>query len=71
MKENMEFKPKGILKILDLQDPTPYFICEEVDELLRAYPNQTTRTMAVHMFLLGYIEGKRADRKRRKQRCTM
>lgn len=68
MKENMEFKPKGIVKILDLQDLAPYFRCEGVDELLRAYPNQTTRVMAIHMFLLGYIEGKRADRKRRKQR---
>ena len=65
MKETMEFKQKGIMKILDKQDMAPYFTCEGVDELLRAYPQQVTRTLAIHMFLLGYIEGKRADRARR------
>lgn len=65
MKEDMEFKPKGILKTLDKQDAGPYLRCEGVDELLRAYPGQFSRISAMQMFLLGYIEGKRAERARR------
>lgn len=66
MIKSMEFKPKGIVKMLDKQDATPYYENEEVDELLRAFPKQTTHVMAVYMFMLGYIEGKRAERARRK-----
>lgn len=67
MIKSMEFKPKGIVKMLDKQNTAPYCQNEKVDELLRTFPKQTTHEMAVHMFMLGYIEGKRAERARRKK----
>lgn len=66
MIKNMEFEPKGIVKMLDMQDMIPYYVNEGVGELLRAFPKQVTHEMAVHMFMLGYIEGKRTERARRK-----
>ncbi len=63
---NLEFKSKGVVNMLKKQRTTPYYQDTNVDELLRAYPNQTTREMAVYMYMLGYINGKRAERVRRK-----
>lgn len=68
MKKNMEFVPMGIVEMLDQQSITPYCMCSGVDELLRAYPYQTTHKMSVYMFQLGYIEGKRAERARKNGR---
>lgn len=66
MIKSMEFEPKGIVEMLNKQKIVPYYISEGVDELLRDFPGQVTRKMAYYMFMLGYIEGKRADRARRK-----
>lgn len=66
MKKSVEFNPKGIVKMLNLQYAAPFLHREGVDELLREYPEETTRNMAYYMFMLGYIEGKRAVRARRK-----
>lgn len=66
MIKSMEFEPKGIVKMLRKQSITPYCMSEGVDELLREFPNAATHKMAFYMFMLGYIEGKRADRARRK-----
>ena len=52
--------------MLRKQSITPYCMSEGVDELLREFPNAATHKMAFYMFMLGYIEGKRADRARRK-----
>lgn len=60
-------QPTGIVKILDEQCSLPYYQDEGVYELLRADPFAVTRKMAVRMYLLGYIAGKRAERARRKK----
>ncbi len=65
---NLEFKSKGVVNMLKNQRTTPYYQDTNVDELLRAYPNQTTRDMEVYMYMLGYINGKRMERVRRKQK---
>lgn len=64
---NMEHQPSGILEILEKHSVAPYYQNSGVDELLRAFPMTTTRNMAVKMFLLGYISGKRAERAKRKK----
>lgn len=66
MIKNMEFVSKGVVSMLDNQHLTPYLKSEGVDELLRTYPYQTTFKMAYYMFMLGYIEGKRAERAKKK-----
>ena len=71
MKKNMEFNPKGVVKMLNQQIVTPYCHSEGVDELLRAFPGQITHDAAFYMYMLGYIEGKRADRARRKRADKM
>lgn len=65
MIKNKEFVSKSVVYILGEQDVTPYYEDENVDALLRAYPNQTTHKMAVYMYMLGYINGKRAERRKR------
>ena len=55
---NLEFKPIGITEILDQQDKTPFYQSHGVDELLRMFPEETTRNMAYYLFTLGYMEGK-------------
>ena len=65
--KNMEFKEIGVVKMIEKQSAQPYYECRGVDELLRAYPQSVTRIMAHNLFLLGYIEGKRAERARRKK----
>ena len=67
MIKNMEFKPKGVVKMLNQQIVTPYCHSEGVDELLRAFPGQMTHDAAFYMYTLGYIEGKCADRARRRK----
>ena len=52
--------------MLNHQSTKPFYENEEVDELLNAYPDQTTHKMAVSMFMLGFINGKRTERARRK-----
>lgn len=64
---NLGFKPQDVDEMLKHQKTTPYYECLAVDEILRAYPYETTLRMAIRMFLLGYIEGKRAERARRKK----
>lgn len=71
MIKNMEFKPKGVVKMLNQQYIATYYRSEGVDELLRAFPGQMTRDAAFYMYMLGYIEGKRADRARRKRADKM
>lgn len=67
MKVNMEFQKTGVVDMLDRQDATPYYQSEGVDEVLRTFPMNCTRRIAVLLYTLGYIEGKRAERARRKR----
>ena len=67
IKENMEFQNTGVVEMLKKQDLSPYMQCNDIDEVLRKFPFETTRTMAIMMFMLGFIEGKRAERARRKK----
>lgn len=64
--KNMEFQAKGVVEMLKKQNLSPYMQCVSVDEVLREFPGQTTRAVAVMIFMLGFIEGKRAERTRRK-----
>ena len=64
---NMEFRPTGVVEMVNKQPLTPYYDCLGVYEILREYPHQTTYKAAVSLFMLGYIEGKRAERARRKK----
>lgn len=63
---NMEFQPQGVVEMLKHQSLVPYYSCEGIYELLRKYP-PVTREMAESMFMLGYIQGKRAERAKRKR----
>lgn len=45
----------------------PFLKCEAVGEVMEAY-NWNSLEIATNMFLLGYIEGKRAERARRKNK---
>lgn len=65
--QSLEYQDRGTVKMINKQSTAPYYSCAEIDDLLRAYPQSVTRTMAVALFLLGYIEGKRAERARRKK----
>ena len=67
MKVNMEFQKTGIVDMLDRQDVTPYYQSKGVDEVLQTFPMNCTRRIAVLLYTLGYIEGKRAERARRKR----
>lgn len=64
---NLEFQSQGIVGMLEHQDNTPYYQSLGVDELLRVYPDSVTHRMSTAMFMLGYIEGKRAERARRRR----
>ncbi len=61
---NIEFKETGVVEMLRHQDFSPYYNCLGIDELLRE-PFSVTRSMAQSLFMLGYIQGKRAERARR------
>lgn len=63
---NVEFKETGVVEMLKHQDYSPYYNCQCVDELLRNNPFSVTHNMAQSLFILGYIQGKRAERARRR-----
>lgn len=65
--KNMEFQETGVVQMVEKQSKLPYYECRGVDELLRAYPQSVTKAMAHSLFILGYIEGKRAERAKRKK----
>ena len=62
---NIEFKETGVVEMLSHQDFSPYYHCRGIDELLRHKPFSVTKSMAQSLFMLGYIQGKRAERARR------
>ena len=64
---DLAYKDHGTVKMLNYQKLSPYYCCSGVDDLLRVYPRETTKIMACSMFMLGYIEGKRAERARRQR----
>ncbi len=63
---NMEYKDSGAVEMLQYQDYAPYCASAGVEDVLRAYPMETTARMAQSMYILGYIEGKRVERVKRK-----
>lgn len=65
--QSLEYQDSGTVKMINKQSLAPYYSCTGIDDLLRAYPQSVTRTTAVSLFLLGYIEGKRAEGARRKK----
>lgn len=65
---NTEFKETGIVQLLMKQRDIPYNASLGVDEILRTFPHSTTRKTAYCMYMLGYIEGKRAERARKQKR---
>lgn len=62
---NIEFKETGVVEMLRHQDFSSYYNCLGIDELLRHEPFSVTRSMAQSLFMLGYIQGKHAERARR------
>lgn len=64
---NIEFKETGVVEMLSHQDFSPYYHCRGIDELLRHKPFSVTKSMAQSLFMLGYIQGKRAERARRRK----
>ena len=64
---NIEFKETGVVEMLSHQDFSPYYHCRGLDELLRHKPFSVTKSMAQSLFMLGYIQGKRAERARRRK----
>lgn len=60
------FQYIGDAEILKYQDIGPYFESNGVEDLLKANNMETTRAMALSMFMMGYIEGKRAERARKR-----
>lgn len=61
------YKNQGTVAMLKKQTISAYYESPGVDDLLRGFPNEVTERMAYYMFMLGYIEGKRAERARRKK----
>lgn len=64
---NREFKDTGIVRLLLKQNISPYRKSVGVSEILRTFPYTTTQKTAYCMYMLGYMEGKRAERARRKR----
>lgn len=64
---NIEFKETGVVEMLSHQDFSPYYHCRGIDELLRHKPFSVTKSMAQSLFMLGYIQGKRAERAGRRK----
>lgn len=64
---NIEFKETGVVEMLSHQDFSPYYHCRGIDELLGHKPFSVTKSMAQSLFMLGYIQGKRAERARRRK----
>lgn len=67
MRQSLEYQDNGTVEMLTHQDYAPYHASHRVDDLLRTYPQSVTRVMAQSLYMLGYIEGKRAERARRKK----
>ena len=67
MKLNMEYIDSGNITMLERQSMSPYYESGGVDDILRAFPHTVTRKTAQFLFMMGYIEGKRAERARRKR----
>ena len=59
---------KNIIEFLALQSIEPMCKCDAVNELMKVYRHEASCHFGAvsAMFLLGYIEGKRAERARRK-----
>lgn len=64
---NTEFKKTGIVQLLMKQRDAPFNASLGIDEIMRTFPHSTTRKTAYCMYMLGYREGKRAERARRKR----
>lgn len=56
-----------VLEMLEHQDDTPLYTNKAVDRLLGNYLCIVPIKTALNMFMLGYIEGKRAERARREK----
>lgn len=67
IRQSLEYQDNGTVEMLTHQDYAPYYASCGIDDLLRAYPQSVTRKMAQSLYMLGYIEGKRAERDRRKR----
>ena len=67
MKLNMEHIDGGNIAMLERQYMDPYYESGGVDDILRAFPGTVTMKTAQFLFMMGYIEGKRAERARRKK----
>ena len=64
---NMEYKDSGAVEMLQYQDYAPYCASAGVEDVLRAYPMETTARMAQSMYITWlYIEGKRVERVKKK-----
>lgn len=64
---SLEFVPTGVEEMLDKQVLDPFYQSVGVDEILRNHPYEATRKVAIQLYMLGYIDGKRADRARRRK----
>lgn len=66
MRTGTETTHMSLTEMLEHQSRVPMARCEGTQELLGNYLCIVPIKVAIHMFLLGYIEGKRAERARRK-----
>lgn len=57
----------SLVEMLERQSGFPMARCEGAQELLGNYLCIVPIKVAIYMFRLGYIEGKRAERARRKE----
>ena len=69
MKTGTEAPHMSLVEMLEHQSMAPMARCEGAQELLENYLRIVPVKTAMHMFLLGYIEGKRAERAGRKAVC--
>lgn len=67
VKQGFEYLDNGTVKMLKRQSSQPYYESKGVDDILRRYPYTVTKQTAYYLFMMGYIEGKRAERARRKR----
>ncbi len=61
-----EHQSQGFVEMLNRQSCMPYYRSKMVDEILRTHKMECTREIAVLLYNAGFIEGKRAERARRK-----
>lgn len=67
MRIGTETTHMSLVEMLEHQSRVPMARCEGAQELLGNYLCIVPIKVAIHMFLLGYIEGKRVERARRKE----